>query len=355
MISSEEVGSLITALGCGIGAQGYNPDKLRYHRIIIMADADVDGSHIRTLLLTFFYRQMPELIERGHVYIAQSPLYKVKKGKVEHYLKNELALEEWLAQVALEDAGLYTEGNEQPVLDKKDLAALIEKYRDIKMRLKFWERRYPEHCLHALVELLPLNTEQLYDQAAMTEFCNQWQQKIDTIIQHTSGFQYKVSCYTQIVDAESAEPLEKPLYLPRIHEWRYGLESVYLLTHAFFQSSDYQKIATLAHQLKDLIKPGSIIRQGNREKTIFSFHQMYSWLMSEAGRGYTIQRYKGLGEMTDAQLAPVLDPVTRRLSQVTIEDAIAADQLFTILMGDVVEPRREFIEQNALDVTNIDA
>lgn len=354
MLSSEEIGTLITALGCGIGTQDYHPEKLRYHRIIIMTDADVDGSHIRTLLLTFFYRQMPELIERGHVYIAQAPLYKLKKGKTEIYLKNEKALEEWLAKAALEEVALYSPNKETLLLTQDALKALMASYRDIKMRLAFWGRRYPMQCLQALVDLPALTVEQLHNEATMSDFCNQWQQVMETQIAQNEALRYKITVHTQKTNNETDELLEQACYLPKIYEWQYGIETSYCLTQAFFQSSDYQKIVNLAAQLKEIMQPNVIIQQGTKEKMVSTFHALYDWLMAEAGKGYNIQRYKGLGEMNADQLEPVLNPKTRGLSQVAIEDAIAADQLFTILMGDVVEPRRAFIEENALDVTNID-
>jgi DNA gyrase subunit B len=352
MLSSEEIGTLITALGCGIGPATYNLEKLRYHRIIIMTDADVDGSHIRTLLLTFFYRQFPELIEKGYLYIAQPPLYKLKKGKQEFYLKDDADLEAWLANSALENTTLYEEGASSPIFSVEALLKIIGHYREVKMRLKSWEKQYPNFCLQALVELPSLNPEQLKDATAMEAFCKQWQQVLEKLeLDQQAEARYQISTYPL---SPSESTLEETLYLPRIQEWRYSIEQEYLITPEFFYSQDYQKTAQLSLQLQHLIDKKLIIKQSDKEKTVHNFSAVYDWLMKEASRGYTIQRYKGLGEMNAEQLAPVISPDSRRISRVTIDDAIAADRLFTILMGDIVEPRREFIEQNALEVTEID-
>lgn len=353
ILSSEEVSNLVKALGCGIGTQTYDLAKLRYHRIIIMTDADVDGSHIRTLLLTFFYRQLPELIQKGYIYIAQPPLYKLQKGKKEYYLKDDIALEEWLAQTALEGTALYRDDQEQPILTAEKLNELMGAYRDIRMQLKFWERRYPKVCLGALIELDTLKTEQIADFDEVNRWCQALQKILDLYNKNHIEARYEVHCKAVKVDTKE-ENLETVCYLPHINEWRYNIESNYCFTQNFFQSKAYQKIIQFNSQLLDLFKSNIKIKQGNREHEVSEFYELYDWLMKEAGKGYSIQRYKGLGEMNGEQLEPVLNPTTRRLVQVTAEDAVLADRMVTILMGDVVEPRREFIEQNAIDVTNID-
>lgn len=352
MLSSEELGSLITALGCGIGREEYHPEKLRYHRIIIMTDADVDGSHIRTLLLTFFYRQMPELVQKGHIYIAQPPLYKLKKGKSEQYLKDDAALEAWLAQAALEGAVLDV-GKDQPPIQGNALADLMTHYRRIRMILKRLARRYPIAALQILVELLPLSYTQLADQVLMTDFCQQWQQKLNAAQSGDSAYHYRIDCTPIAGDPEQESVL--PIYLPVLYEQRYSIETQYTFSEAFFKGSDYQQMASMSEKLMGLISAEAMITQGTRCQKVSSFQAVYEWLMAEAARGQTIQRYKGLGEMNPNQLwETTLDPTQRRLLKVTIEDAITADQLFTILMGDIVEPRREFIEQHALEVANLD-
>lgn len=351
MLSSEELGSLITALGCGIGREDYHPEKLRYHRIIIMTDADVDGSHIRTLLLTFFYRQMPELIQQGHIYIAQPPLYKVKKAKSEQYLKDDIALESYLAEAALESASLHRVGGEAPITGP-DLANLMAYYRSVRVRLKRLVRHYPLICLETLVELPPLPVEQLFDQAMMIDFCQKWQKSLEARISNDVSWHYRVNLYSLKADDTTGVPIR---YLPQIYQRRYNIETNYLCSLAFLQSHDYQEIAHLAQKLTGLVGPGSVVVQGERQQEVSSFQAAYEWLMQEAQRGQTIQRYKGLGEMNREQLwETTLDPAKRLLPQVTIEDARVADQLFTILMGDIVEPRRAFIEQHALEVSNLD-
>jgi DNA gyrase subunit B len=348
MLSSEEIATLIAALGCGVGYE-YNIEKLRYHRIIIMTDADVDGSHIRTLLLTFFYRQFPELIDQGYLYIAHPPLYKLKKGKQEVYLQDDAALEAWLADHVLEEAGLYAKNSAEPLLTKEALEKLMAKYRDIKMCLRLWEKDYPSLCLQTLLELPPLTIAQLSDKACMKQFCKSWQEKVARYATNTDTY-YRITYFI----SEESLASEKPLYLPKISEWRYSIESDYFMTSAFFQSKEYQKMTQLAKRLASIVLEESVIKQSGREQTISSFYELYNWLMQEASRGYTIQRYKGLGEMDWEELLPVVDPETRQLSRVTTADAQAADKMVTVLMGSVVEDRRKFIEQNALEVEDID-
>lgn len=343
MLSSAEVGTLITALGCGIGKEEYNPDKLRYHRIIIMTDADVDGSHIRTLLLTFFFRQMPELLERGHVYIAQPPLYKVKKGKQEQYVKDDEALEDYLVSLALDGASLHVNA-QAPALTGVGLEKLMQSYRKVSTTLKRLKKAYPHTITEQLVYSPALTLENLKDQAHMKTWLEEFNRHLLT--------QSSKSCY---FTSELHHTEEQGVFLPKITMMNHGVKTIYTLSNEFFASNDYQKIADLSKQCHNLIEQGSFVKRGDRRLAICNFGEAYLWLMEEAKRGQNIQRYKGLGEMNPDQLwDTTINPDTRRMLQVTIEDAIASDQLFTTLMGDQVEPRREFIETNALDVSNLD-
>ncbi len=344
MLSSAEVGTLITALGCGIGAEEFNPDKLRYHRIIIMTDADVDGSHIRTLLLTFFFRQTRELIERSHIYIAQPPLYKIAKGKQEQYLKDDQALTDFLTNAALESGQVFTNPT-SPALSGTALETLVIDYRQVMATIERLSRLYPESVLEQMIYTPALSVEQLSDQAAVEE----WSQNLSASLteEETSGSsRYIVSV---------KEDTERHLYLPYIEKLSHGLRHEYPFGHDFFASSEYQSIVDLGTKLDGLIEEGGKVKRGEREQVVTSFKEALEWLMVESRRGYNIQRYKGLGEMNPEQLwETTMDPETRRMLQVTIEDAIASDQIFTTLMGDNVEPRREFIETNALTVANLD-
>jgi len=343
MLSSAEVGTLITALGAGIGKEEFNPDKLRYHRIIIMTDADVDGSHIRTLLLTFFYRQMPELIERGHIYIAQPPLYKVKRGKQEHYVKDEAALTEYLLQIALSDATLHTAADAPP-LNGAVLEKLVRQFLSVMDMIRQLGRRRDPDILEAMINQPPLEEAILKDPEAVAA----WFARLEAALNQgqPAGTRYQ----TQLVnDADGA--FQEAILTKRMH----GILHPNSFSQAFFQSPEYGAIKALAEQLHDLIQPGAHIQKGERRQEISSFKQAVNWLMEDARRGQTIQRYKGLGEMNPEQLwETTMNPETRRLLRVNIEDAVAADEIFTTLMGDNVEPRREFIERNALAASNID-
>lgn len=340
MIASAEVGTLITALGCGIGRDEYNPDKARYHRIVIMTDADVDGSHIRTLLLTFFYRQMPELIQRGYVYIAQPPLYKVARGKQEQYVKDDDALENYLIQLAIDNAELFPCVG-APAIKGLALENLVREYRQTMKTIEKLTRRYPKVMLNALIDLTALSEAQLTDSAALQTWCQQLQTKMNA-----DAETYHVAL---------REHPETQQHLPRI-TWQYhGASHVALITPDFLRSSEYQQIVTLGNTLRNLLEADAFIQRGEKKMPVQDFAQALTWLMSEAKRGLTIQRYKGLGEMNPEQLwETTMDPSTRRLLQVNVEDALAADQIFTCLMGEEVEPRREFIETNALAVVNLD-
>ncbi|GAA5132213.1 DNA topoisomerase (ATP-hydrolyzing) subunit B [Alloalcanivorax gelatiniphagus] len=343
MLSSQEVATLITALGCGIGRDEYNADKLRYHRIIIMTDADVDGSHIRTLLLTFFFRQMPEMIERGHIYIAQPPLYKVKKGKQETYIKDDPALEDYLTTLALDKAALYP-GDGAPPVSGEPLAKLIAEYRLVMRIVERQSRVFPAVVLEQMIYMPSLDAERLSDRAAMEEWCQSLGARVDALTDATQSF---------TVSAE--EDKERGLFLPRVQVIAHGLPREYRVSLEFLQSPDYERIKHLGETLEGLLAEDAAVERGETRRPIRHFADALSWLMQQARRGTSVQRYKGLGEMNADQLwETTMDPESRRMLQVTVEDAIAADQIFTTLMGDDVDPRRKFIESNALQVSNLD-
>jgi DNA gyrase subunit B len=343
MLSSQEVATLITALGCGIGREEYNPDKLRYHHIIIMTDADVDGSHIRTLLLTFFFRQMPELIERGHVYIAQPPLFKVKKGKQEQYIKDANALDEWLIQSALDGASLQADTVSPPITGVP-LEKLVIEYQSANVTINRLSKRYPKTLLNALVYIPAVEEAKLSQHDFMLDIASKLEVTLSVL--NTSSEHYAV---------DLIEDTEKHQWLPRVKMLHHGAEHNIVINRDLFASVEYRQLVELGTKLQDLIKAGAFIKRGEKQLTITSFGQAVSWLIEEAKKGQTIQRYKGLGEMNPDQLwDTTMNADTRRMLQVTIEDAVSADKIFTTLMGDQVEPRRAFIEANALDVVNLD-
>ena len=342
MLSSEEVGTLITALGCGIGREEYNPDKLRYHRIIIMTDADVDGSHIRTLLLTFFYRQMPELIERGYVYIAQPPLYKVKKGKQENYVKDDNELDNYLLQMALEKTKLFID-EETPPIQGPGLEKLAQEHLKVRDLIERHGRRYDETFLEVLIDVPPMLKEQLQDQA----HCEAWFKQLEAQLQAKE----KGTLFTIEVDFAQRPGEFTAKVMKRIH----GVQKYFEVTPAFFLSHDYGKIVSFGKTIEGLFGADTAVGSDEKKTPVRNFKQAFEVMMADVRKGQHIQRYKGLGEMNPEQLwETTLDSNTRRLLQVRIEDAIAADEVFTTLMGDQVEPRRDFIEKNALEVANLD-
>jgi DNA gyrase subunit B len=343
MLSSAEVGTLITALGCGIGKDEFDISKLRYHRIIIMTDADVDGSHIRTLLLTFFYRQMPELIERGHVYIGLPPLYKLKHGRQEIYLKDDAALEAYLVESAVEGAELVPAADAPPI-GPEALARLLIRLAAAREQIARSSHRHDPRLLEAMLDLPPLDPATFADADALAAWTARLAGRLD------GGGLGRPSFVLTPIAADATQP--GAIRVTRRH---HGLATESLLPRAFFEGPDYQPIREAAALGAGLVGEGALIRRGGRSQPVASVHAAREWLLEEARRGRTIQRFKGLGEMNPEQLwETTVNPETRRLLQVRIEDAVAADQLFTTLMGDVVEPRRAFIEQNALKVANLD-
>jgi DNA gyrase subunit B len=342
MLASAEVGTLITALGCGIGRDDFNVDKLRYHRIILMSDADVDGSHIRTLLLTFFYRQMPVLIERGHVYIAQPPLYKVKKGKQETYVKDDVELNALLLATAIDGASLHVNANAPP-LSGMGLESLARKYVEVTAIVRRWARRYDERFLEQLLYVPVMSVDSFDRIDRLRDWCRGLEQRLNALDDVSRRYR---------VTVESVAAGGHRINLQR---FEHGLSSEKHIPREFFDSAEYLRIAELAQTLSDLMGPGAFIQRGEERRDVGSFKVAMDWLFEQAKKGQSIQRYKGLGEMNADQLwDTTINPETRRLMQVRIEDVVAADDIFTTLMGDAVEPRREFIEKNALQVSNLD-
>ncbi len=344
MLSSQEVVTLITALGTGIGKEEYNADKLRYHRIIIMTDADVDGSHIRTLLLTFFYRQMPELIERGHIYIAQPPLYKVKQGKNEQYIKDDVALNAYLLNLALQGASVsLADGS---LIDNERLVQLSSDYQTIQSIVDRLSRTMDEGALRAIANGVRLNLDTEADAAKSAEGLNSY-----FVNSHE-----RIAKPQIIVQKDERTERYRLLLSRKVH----GNTKLSLIDSDFVHGADYEALAKASAALTNVLGTGATVKRGDPDKTtkeahVKDFREAMEWLLSEAERGVSRQRYKGLGEMNPGQLwETTMDTNTRTLLRVQIEDAIAADQVFTTLMGDEVEPRRAFIESNALIARNID-
>jgi len=340
MLSSAEVGTLITALGCGIGKDELDLAKLRYHRIIVMTDADVDGSHIRTLLLTFFYRQIPELIERGHVYIAQPPLYKVKKGKSETYVKDDAELNALLLKSALEDAELHVTADAE-AMPSTALDTLAQKYMELQAAARRAARRYDQHVLEQMLHLPELAAAEREDETRLMAWGTQLEALLNT--GQPAGRTYRITL----------QPGTPPHLV--VARTEHGVTVEKHLHREFFNSSEYRRIAELARTLAGLFGAGAYVKRGDARQEVTSFREAIHWLLDQARKGQYIQRYKGLGEMNPEQLwDTTINPASRRLVQVKIEDALGADEIFSTLMGDQVEPRREFIERNALSATNLD-
>ncbi len=335
LLSSAEIATLITALGCGIGTEEYDPDKLRYHRIIVMTDADVDGSHIRTLLLTFFYRQMRELVERGHIYIAQPPLYKAKLGKEERYLKDEHELNEFMLKQALVDAALHPAAGAEPIMGEA-LAELAKSYLLAEAVIERVSRIIDREALQAMLRGVAIDLTRRETAEASAE-----------ALERAIGG-----------DAIAVAPhfdQKTDRYQVRIERTRHGNVRMSTIDTEFVHSGDYAQIQQTAAMLRGLIREGAYVRRGEKRQPMRDFSEAMSWLLGEVEKSMSLQRYKGLGEMNPEQLwETTMDVRARRLLRVQIEDGIAADEIFTKLMGDEVEPRRAFIEMNALGVRNLD-
>jgi DNA gyrase subunit B len=339
MLSSEQITTLIATLGTSIGPDEFNIDKLRYHRIIVMTDADVDGAHIRTLLLTLLYRQMPLLVERGHVYIAQPPLYKVKHGRDERYLKDDVEEASYMMQIALNDAALIPTDGAEPIIGEA-LSELVRQYNTANAIIMRLSRAYDKAALSAIMTGVTLNLDTPADA----------EQSAQSLMQAINDPSVEVI-------VRSDELSDK--HMLRIQRMYHGNVKLTVIDADFVRSADYTVLSNAAATFKGLIGDGALVRRGNGDKAkeiaIHDFHEAMAWLREEAERGVSKQRYKGLGEMNPEQLwETTMDPTVRRLLKVQIEDAIAADQIFTTLMGDDVEPRRAFIELNALQAGNID-
>lgn len=340
MLSSAEVGTLIIALGCGIGRDEFDIAKLRYHRIIIMTDADVDGSHIRTLLLTFFYRQMPTLISGGHIYIAQPPLYKLKRGKQERYLKDDSEREAYLIEMALNNVVLRTAPTAVP-LTEGELKQVADQYLTMNRERSRLEKRYNPQILNAIRTSPLLADPDFSDKNKMERWTEQL--KTQLVASVADGAKYQ----TELFETGSKE------FSMKVTINLHGSESTNIFNPDFFRSREYMRFTALenSHKITDKV----MVQRGEKSMEIHSMKEAFDWLLAEVAQGLHLQRYKGLGEMNPDQLwETTMDSKTRRMSQVRIEDAVAADEIFTTLMGDQVEPRREFIEKNARMVENLD-
>src|SRR5690606_30277530 len=351
MISSQEVGTLITALGCGIGRDEFNIDKLRYHRIIIMTDADVDGSHIRTLLLTFFYRQLPMLIERGHIYIAQPPLYKVKRGKHELYVKDDNELNQLLLNNAIEDAALYVNDGAPP-LAGSSLEMLARQYMEVQAIIRRWSRRYDARLLEQMIYLPVLGAADFNNIDTLRDWATGLSRSLNALNDSARRYQIEVQPGHDAPEGEGGGARTARIMVRRTE---HGTVHEKALPPEFFASAEYGQFVGMGRTLQGMIGEGAYVVNGNQRKDVGSFKEAINWLFEQARKGQSMQRYKGLGEMNPEQLwDTTINPDSRRLLQVRIEDAIAADDIFNTLMGDQVEPRREFIEKNALAVANLD-
>lgn len=344
MLSSEEVGTLITALGCGIGKEEYDLDKLRYHRIIIMTDADVDGSHIRTLLLTFFYRQLPELIENGYIYIAQPPLYRIKKGKQQQYVKDDIELNDYLIQIALRKAELRVDDS-TPAIKGPGLEALITGYHMVVDVTNRHKHRYEEEILRLLLEAPEFRVGDLENQEAVTNWFWEFKKLIRNNKLLVADYQGRLRL----------NPQNNRVFEIEVEKKLHGITRTSVFDDLFFRSQDYRQIIQFKRDVDGLFGQETCLVIGEKKKKVNNFDEVYRYMMEESKKGQHIQRYKGLGEMNPDQLwETTLDPNQRVLLRVNIEDAVAADEVFTTLMGEEVEPRRDFIEANALYVANLD-
>lgn len=335
LISSEQIVILLTALGCGIGTEDFNIEKLRYHRIIIMTDADVDGAHIRTLLLTFFYRQMPQLVEQGYIYIAQPPLYKIKHGKSERYIKDDQELNQHLLQLALEGTQLQTRPG-SAVVEGDALGELARSYLLAEAVIHRLSDFIDSEVLHALLA---------FDIA------------VDTATENAArASAVKITAYVGqniVVGVQFDDKHER--WMITLTRMRHGNQRISCIDEDFLLSGDYTQLRKTAQLISGLIGEETVIRRGEKSLAVTSFADAMRWMLNEVERGLAKQRYKGLGEMNPEQLwETTMDPAVRRLLRVQIDDAITADEIFTTLMGDEVEPRRAFIEKNALYARNID-
>ena len=341
MLSSDEVGTLIKALGTGIGKDDFDESKLRYHRIIIMTDADVDGSHIRTLLLTFFYRQMKELVEAGHIYIAQPPLYKLTKGKKEKYIKDDAELQEHLLRQALQDAVL-SPGNDREVITGKALEKLSRDYIAAQAIISRLSQRYDPDLLNLMIKIPEIGEADFKDRSSMQEF-------LDALIYGGTNIKEGDVTYSgQLVSSANGE------YEMIITRSKHGMSSSTRFDTALFKSAEYQTLVSLGKTLEGLLEADATISIREKVQAVSEFSEALNWMMTQARKGVAIQRYKGLGEMNPDQLwETTMNPEVRRLLQVTVEDGVAADETFSILMGEIVEPRRKFIEDNAFSA-NLD-
>ena len=353
LLASEQVATLITVLGTGIGSglgsDDFKIEKLRYHRVIIMTDADVDGSHIRTLLLTFFYRQMPELIERGYIYIAQPPLYKIKQGREERYLKDDVELDQYMLNLSMMQAALVPARDAEPITGDA-LAAIARKYVMADAVVERLSRLMDHDTLHELMDGLALNLDSADEAHASAERLQA------ALLKNVHQISRSLAPAVEVT-AHADESGEK--WHLRIIRHLHGNQKVSIITQDFLKSSDYKVLSDVAQTLRGLVGEGAEVRRGEGDKVrsqpVGSFREAMRWLLADAEKGVSRQRYKGLGEMNAEQLwETTMDVNARRLLKVQIEDAIAADQIFTTLMGDNVEPRRVFIEENALGAQNID-
>jgi len=340
MLSSDEVTTLITALGTGIGVNDFDINKLRYHRVIIMTDADVDGSHIRTLLLTFFYRQMPDLMERGHVYIALPPLYKITVKKKETYIDDDSELQDYLLSIALTEAELKNHTGQ--TISGKDLQALCTEHFAVHNTINRLRRRYQPEVMKSLMQLEKFDAADMDDEVRINTFIESLTKVL--LAKHNGSRYYEVKTISeedeQVIVIECSE---------------HGAITQTRLNKQFFDSTEYQSLCLLGERLREVVGEQATISRKDKSETIASFEQAVNWLLTQAKKGLNLQRYKGLGEMNPDQLwETTMDAEQRRLLQVTIEDGVAADETFTTLMGDQVEPRREFIEKNAFAVGNLD-